>query len=40
MVSNERAGEGLNESFIPLAGLGFFVASLTGTFVYFKKEKE
>ena len=40
VVSKERAGEGVNEGFIPLAGIGFLVASLTGAFVYFKKKKE
>ena len=39
VVSKERAGEGLNEGFIPLAGIGFLVASLTGAFIYFKKKK-
>jgi len=39
VASKERAGEGLNEGFIALAGIGFFVASLTGAFVYFKKKK-
>ncbi len=40
VASKERAGEGLNEGFILLAGIGFLVASLTGTFIYFKKKKE
>jgi len=40
VASKERADEGLDEGFIPLAGLGFFAASLTGAFVYFKKKKE
>lgn len=40
VASKERADEGVNGGFIALAGIGFFVASLTGTFVYFKKKKE
>lgn len=40
VASKERAGEDVNEGFIALAGIGFLVASLTGTFVYFKKKKE
>ena len=39
VVSEERAGESLNPGFIPLAGIGFLVASLTGAFIYFKKKK-
>jgi hypothetical protein len=39
VVSKERAGESVNPGFIPLAGIGFLVASLTGAFIYFKKKK-